>query len=44
MDIDHPAAKMVVEIAKTQESEVGDGTTTAALLAGKLLENCGEIT
>jgi thermosome len=38
MEIDHPAAKMLVEIAKTQESEVGDGTTTAALLAGKLLE------
>lgn len=39
MEIDHPAAKMMVEIAKTQESEVGDGTTTAVLLAGKLLEN-----
>jgi thermosome len=39
MEIDHPAAKMMVEIAKTQENEVGDGTTTVALLAGKLLEN-----
>lgn len=39
MEIEHPAAKMLVEIAKTQENEVGDGTTTAALLAGKLLEN-----
>ncbi len=39
MEIDHPAAKMMVEIAKTQEAEVGDGTTTAALLGGKLLEN-----
>ena len=39
MEIDHPAAKMMVEIAKTQETEVGDGTTTVALLAGKLLEN-----
>jgi chaperonin GroEL (HSP60 family) len=38
MEIDHPAAKMIVEIAKTQEAEVGDGTTTVALLAGKLLE------
>jgi archaeal chaperonin len=38
MEIDHPAAKMMVEIAKTQENEVGDGTTTAVLLAGKLLE------
>ncbi len=41
MSIDHPAAKMIVEIAKTQEAEVGDGTTTVALLAGKLLE-CAE--
>ena len=38
MEIDHPAAKMMVEIAKTQEKEVGDGTTTAVMLAGKLLE------
>src|SRR3989344_3169574 len=38
MEIDHPAAKMMVEIARTQEAEVGDGTTTAALLGGKLLE------
>ena len=33
MDIEHPAAKMIVEIAKVQEEEVGDGTTTATLLA-----------
>jgi archaeal chaperonin len=39
MDIEHPAAKMVVDVAKTQEKEVGDGTTTAVMLAGKLLEN-----
>ncbi len=39
MEIEHPAAKMVVEIAKTQEREVGDGTTTAVMLAGKFLEN-----
>lgn len=38
-EIDHPAARMMVEIAKTQESEVGDGTTTATVIAGKLLEN-----
>jgi archaeal chaperonin len=38
MEIDHPAAKMMVDIARTQEQEVGDGTTTAVLLAGKLLE------
>ncbi len=39
MEIEHPAAKMIVEIAKTQEKEVGDGTTTAVMIAGKLLEN-----
>lgn len=39
MQIEHPAAKMMVEIAKTQESEVGDGTTTAVMISGKLLEN-----
>jgi len=39
MDLEHPAAKMMVDIAKTQENEVGDGTTTAVMLAGKLLEN-----
>ncbi len=43
MEIDHPAAKMIVEIAKTQEDEVGDGTTTAALLVGKLLENAEKL-
>ena len=43
MQIDHPAAKMMVEIAKTQESEVGDGTTTAVMLAGKLLENAEKL-
>jgi len=39
MDITHPAAKMIREIAKTQETEIGDGTTSAVMLAGKLLEN-----
>ena len=43
MDIEHPAAKMMVEIAKTQETEVGDGTTTAVMLAGKLLENAEKL-
>lgn len=38
MDIEHPAAKMMVEVAKTQDDEVGDGTTTAAVLAGELLK------
>ncbi len=43
MQIEHPAAKMMVEIARTQESEVGDGTTTAVMLAGKLLENAEKL-
>ena len=43
MEIEHPAAKMMVEIAKTQEDEVGDGTTTAVMLAGKLLENAEKL-
>lgn len=43
MELDHPAAKMIVEIARTQEKEVGDGTTTVALLAGKLLERAEQL-
>ena len=39
MDIEHPAAKMMVEIAKTLDDEVGDGTTTAVIIAGELLKN-----
>jgi len=39
MSIEHPAAKMIVEVAKTQENEVGDGTTTAVVLTGELLKN-----
>ena len=39
MQIEHPAAKMMVDIAKTQDTEVGDGTTTVVMIAGKLLEN-----
>jgi len=38
VDIEHPAAKMMVEVAKTQDQEVGDGTTTAVILAGELLK------
>ena len=38
MEIEHPAAKMLVEVAKTQEDEVGDGTTTAVVIAGELLK------
>jgi len=37
MDIQHPAAKMMVEVAKTQDDEVGDGTTTSVIVAGELL-------
>ncbi|WP_049897014.1 thermosome subunit alpha [Natrialba chahannaoensis] len=37
MDIEHPAAQMIVEVAETQEEEVGDGTTTAGVIAGNLL-------
>jgi thermosome len=39
MDIEHPAAKMMVEVAKTQDAETGDGTTTAVVLAAELLKN-----
>ncbi len=43
MDLDHPAAKMMVEVAQTQEEEVGDGTTTAVVLAGELLKQSEEL-
>jgi len=43
IEVEHPAAKMVVEIAKTQDSECGDGTTTAVILAGELLKNAEEL-
>ncbi len=43
MDIEHPAAKMLVEVAKTQEDEVGDGTTTAVIIAGELLKKAEEL-
>ena len=43
MDIEHPAAKMLVEVAKTQEDEVGDGTTTAVIIAGELLKRSEEL-
>ncbi|MBK5134138.1 thermosome subunit, partial [Candidatus Bathyarchaeota archaeon] len=37
LEVQHPAAKMLVEVAKAQDDEVGDGTTTAVILAGELL-------
>lgn len=43
MQIEHPAAKMMVDISKTQDSEVGDGTTTVVMIAGKLLENAEKL-
>lgn len=43
MQIEHPAAKMVVEVAKTQEAEIGDGTTTAVVIAGELLKKAEDL-
>jgi len=43
MDIQHPAAKMMVEVAKTQDDEVGDGTTTAVIIAGELLSKAEDL-
>ncbi len=43
IDVEHPAAKMIVEVAETQDDEVGDGTTTAVILAGDLLKRAQEL-
>ena len=43
LDIQHPAAKMMVEISKTTDQEVGDGTTSSVILAGSLLEKAEEL-
>ncbi|MEM0498954.1 MAG: thermosome subunit beta [Methanothrix sp.] len=43
MEVQHPAAKMVVEASKTQDKEVGDGTTTVAILIGELLKHAREL-
>jgi thermosome len=43
IDIEHPAAKMIVEVAKTQDQSVGDGTTSAVILAGELLRRAEEL-
>ena len=43
IDVQHPAAKMMVEVSKTQDSEVGDGTTTAVILAGELLKRAEKL-
>jgi thermosome len=44
VEVEHPAAKMMVEVAKTQDDMVGDGTTTAVVLAGELLKRAEELT
>jgi thermosome len=43
IDVEHPAAKMIVEVAETQDDEVGDGTTTAVIIAGDLLKRAQEL-
>jgi len=43
MDIQHPAAKMLVEVAKTQDKEAGDGTTSAVIISGELLNRAEEL-
>jgi len=43
IDVQHPVAKMMIEVAKTQDKEVGDGTTTAVVLAGELLKKAEEL-
>ncbi|MBC7129341.1 MAG: TCP-1/cpn60 chaperonin family protein [Thermoplasmatales archaeon] len=43
IDVEHPAAKMIVEVAKAQDEECGDGTTTAVVLAGELLKNAQDL-
>ncbi|MFW6141956.1 MAG: thermosome subunit alpha [Candidatus Saliniplasma sp.] len=43
MDIEHPAAKMVIEVAETQDDECGDGTTSAVVLAGELLKKSEDL-
>ncbi len=43
IDVQHPAAKMMVEVSKTQDSEVGDGTTTSVILAGELLKRAKKL-
>ena len=43
MDIQHPAAKMMVEVAKTQDKEAGDGTTSSVIVSGELLNRAEEL-
>ena len=43
IDVQHPAAKMIVQVAKAQDDETGDGTTSSVVLAGELLKRGGEL-
>ena len=43
IDVEHPAAKMIIEVAKTQDEECGDGTTSAVVIAGELLKKCEDL-
>ena len=43
IDVEHPAAKMIIEVAKTQDEKVGDGTTTSVIIAGELLNLAEEL-
>jgi thermosome len=43
IDVQHPAAKMLVEMSKTIDNEVGDGTTSVVILTGSLLQNAEEL-
>ncbi len=43
IDVEHPAAKMIVQVAKTQDDKVGDGTTTAVIISGELLNLAQEL-
>ncbi len=43
MNVEHPVAKIMVEIAKTQDKEVGDGTTSAVIVAGDMLKHAGNL-
>ena len=43
MDVEHPAAKMLIEVAKAQDNSVGDGTTSAVVLTGELLKRAEEL-
>ena len=43
IDVEHPAAKMIIEVAKTQDEKIGDGTTTSVIIAGELLNLAEEL-